>query len=108
METRPGKIDHRGGVGGDRRIVATAVLCRSTLGIEAQLFDAPQRSGAATTFRRTSVAENRRFFDGFGVCCSAAFESRFDFRYEERKQNSRVLANPAELLSLAWSLSAWT
>jgi hypothetical protein len=25
-----------------------------------------------------------------------------------KKQNSRVLANPAELLSLAWCLSGWT
>jgi hypothetical protein len=57
---------------------------------------------------RTPVAENRRFFEGFGVCCSAAFESRSDFRYEERKQNSRGLATPAELLSLAWCLSGWT
>jgi hypothetical protein len=57
---------------------------------------------------RTPVAENRRFFDGFWFCCSTSLESRSDFRYEERKQNSRVLANPAELLSLALGLSGWT
>ena len=40
------------------------------------------------------------FIDGVWVCFSTAFESRSEFRYSERNKNSRVLANPAELLRL--------